>query len=383
MKKEKKVSPLTIIGRGIKQAARWVARMFGYKADTKFGRILWYVFATCACVLVLYVAIEIVWGYVTMVQWNREARLQQRPEYCHSYWNSSLSDDIIYHDEYDDGYIYNKELGTRTVTGISWIRKSEDGDNLVCFKKGEQRGYFDLYTGEAVIPAKYEKAWIFSEGLACVMLDGKLGFIDHSGNMVIDNVFDWTPYIGAYCFHQGLCSMKGDDGKIGLIDKKGEWVVEPECVYMERVEKGYWKVADSCWSWGLIEEPGQVVLPCEFGSLYIDYNDFVRTRTLDHVDQVYDIKGNLLNACDYMGIESIEYAIDENGDYDTQVKAAPHCLKYRTFDNHYGLMSRDGKNITLPLYSNISAISEDRYLCIGMCGSIILDDKGNECGEKQ
>ena len=88
------------------------------------------------------IAIEIVWGYVTMVQWNREARLQQRPEYCHSYWNSSLSDDIIYHDEYDDGYIYNKQLGTRTVTGISWIRKSEDGDNLVCFKKGEHRGYF-------------------------------------------------------------------------------------------------------------------------------------------------------------------------------------------------------------------------------------------------
>ena len=155
MKKEKKASPLTIIGRGIKQAARWVARMFGYKADTKFGRILWYVFATCACVLVLYVAIEIVWGYVTMVQWNREARLQQRPEYCHSYWNSSLSDDIIYHDEYDDGYIYNKQLGTRTVTGISWIRKSKDGDNLVCFKKGEHRGYFDLYTGEVVIPPQH------------------------------------------------------------------------------------------------------------------------------------------------------------------------------------------------------------------------------------
>ena len=170
--------------------------MFGYKADTKFGRILWYVFATCTCVLILYAAIECVWGYVMVAQWNREARLQQRPEYGHEYWNRELSYGIIYHEEYNDGYIYSKGIGQRTVTGISWIRESEDGDNLVCFKNGEQRGYFDLYTGESVIPAQYEKAWIFSEGLACVILDGKLGFIDHEGNMVIGNVFEYSPYIG-------------------------------------------------------------------------------------------------------------------------------------------------------------------------------------------
>lgn len=51
--KQNTSSFLATFGRGLKKAARWVARMFGYKADTKFGRILWYVFATCACVLVL------------------------------------------------------------------------------------------------------------------------------------------------------------------------------------------------------------------------------------------------------------------------------------------------------------------------------------------
>ena len=46
-KKEQKVKSSTTFGRGIKKAARWVARMFGYKAENKFARGLWYVFATC------------------------------------------------------------------------------------------------------------------------------------------------------------------------------------------------------------------------------------------------------------------------------------------------------------------------------------------------
>ena len=371
------------ICKGIKRAARWVAKMFGYKADTKFGRILWYVFATCVCLVLLYIVNETVLGYVREAQWNREARMQQRPEYCHDYWNRELSDGIIYHDEYNDGYIYSEKLGRRTVTGISWIRESQDGDNLVCFSNGERRGYFDLYTGELVIPAQYEKAWIFSEGLACVMLDGKLGFIDHEGNLVIDTIFERSYYIGNYCFHNGLCLMKGDNGRIGLIDKQGDWVVAPEYVYIDRIAKGYWKVSDSCWRYGLLDETGQVILPCEYGSLCVDYNErYIHTRTMDHVDQVFDIKGNLVNPCNYFEIASIEYPMDAYDDYGMQMKGAAHCLKYRTSDDYYGLMNKNGMIVTRPLYSSISAISIDRYLCEGPCGGVILDDKGNECREK-
>lgn len=35
----------------IRSAARWVSRMFGYKAENKFARGVWYVFATSAAVV--------------------------------------------------------------------------------------------------------------------------------------------------------------------------------------------------------------------------------------------------------------------------------------------------------------------------------------------
>ena len=47
------------IRRGIKQAARWVARMFGYKAENKFARVVWYVFATCSALVAVYVTVAL------------------------------------------------------------------------------------------------------------------------------------------------------------------------------------------------------------------------------------------------------------------------------------------------------------------------------------
>ena len=52
-RKEQKGKSSTAFGRGIKKAARWVAKMFGYKAENKFARCLWYVFATSAAVVAL------------------------------------------------------------------------------------------------------------------------------------------------------------------------------------------------------------------------------------------------------------------------------------------------------------------------------------------
>ena len=365
------------------KSARWVARMFGYKADTKFGRILWYVFATCACVFVLYAAIETVWGYVDIVQSKREARLQQQPEYCHDYWNTQLSSDIIYHDAYDAGYVYNNRIGRRTLTGISWIRESEDGDDLVCYSNGERRGYFNRTTGELAIPPKYEKAWIFSEGLACVELNGRLGFIDHGGNLVIDTVFERSPHIGNYCFHNGLCLMKGDNGRTGLIDKQGNWAVEPVYSYLDRFYEDFWKVRDTCGNEGLLDKNGQVLLPCDYSSIEIHYTaKSIYATTLDHMDQVFDFEGNMLNSCDFEAIEQIRYVMneyDESGPWDLP---DPMCLRYRTSDRYYGLMDKKGNIITPPLYYYIEAIAPDRFFCKGPYGAVVLDDKGNEVGEK-
>ena len=58
-------------------------------------------------------------------------------------------------------------------------------------KKNGKYGYC-ARNGDLAIPAQYENASIFSEGLAAVRIKGKDGFIDPTGKVVIEPRFGAT-----------------------------------------------------------------------------------------------------------------------------------------------------------------------------------------------
>lgn len=386
--KSKSNSVFASIGRGIKKAARWVAKMFGYKAENKFARGLWYVFATSATIVTLYLTVGLITILVDDISWeiesHKEDRIENAPTYLHEGWNQYVSPYVVYHNCHPC-YIYNTQLGRRTATDIQWICKSPYGDSLACFASAvnNRRGYFNCFTGEVVIPAQYKKAWVFSEGVACVLDDCELHFIDHDGQPAIDKSFPYTPRIDAYCFHNGLCQMLGDNNRIGLIDKQGNWAVNPEYYEVAYNENGFWLVQDREWNYGLLNANGQVLLPIEHNSISISKEDScIFVSRLDHIHQVLDFDGNVINPCNYNAIEKMEYATDEYDEDGNPKPATAQCLRYVTADWNYGLMDKDGNIITLPIYSDITAIGPDRYHCTGPNGSVILDSKGNECGEK-
>ena len=63
--------------------------------------------------------------------------------------------------------------------------KEDYNDNeLLSVPMGEKWGYINL-KGEVVIPPQYDEAYLFSDGIACVMIDGKYGFINKIGETVI------------------------------------------------------------------------------------------------------------------------------------------------------------------------------------------------------
>ncbi len=64
----------------------------------------------------------------------------------------------------------------------------------------------------------------FSEGLAPVLKEGKWGYIDHSGTIIIPPKFQ-EPC--AAQFSEGLAAVR-DGRKIGYINRKGEWHIEPQ-----------------------------------------------------------------------------------------------------------------------------------------------------------
>ena len=375
---------------GVKKAARWVARMFGYKAENKYARAVWYVFATAAALVTLYVAVAATILIVESISDNCSSRKYRRmvnsPTYLHDYNNTYVSPYVVYHDGWPS-YLYNTVEGRRTVMDITKVCKSSDGDSLTFYAtndmKGCKRGYFNRFTGEVVIPAQYDKAWVFSEGLACVLEKGTLHFIDHKGQSVMGKVFPYTINIDDYCFHNGLCQMLGDNERVGLINKQGNWVVEPQFNRMQYDTTGFWLVRDEESNYGLLDSQGKMLLPIEYEDITVNHCDnCIYVVRLDHLSQVLDLDGNIVNPCNYSEVEVLKYGTDEYDEYGDQKYVSSNCLSYRTEEWYYGLMDRNGNMLTPPIYSEITAIGPDRFHGDGPNGSVILDSKGKECGEK-
>ena len=157
-----------------------------------------------------------------------------------------------------------------------FINEFNTGDSLVVFRTFDRlRGYLNVNTGEIVIPAQYNRAWNFSEGLAGVLKDGIVSFIKEDGELAFDKTFP-IYYDDDFCdiafqFHHGLCVMKTMDDKWGLINTQGEWVVEPIYTTISAPRKGYRIVSDGKF-YGLISEKGQVVLPLEYDFIRLSSN---------------------------------------------------------------------------------------------------------------
>ena len=142
-----------------------------------------------------------------------------------------LNDDLVAY-RTGDGKVSIKNAATGIVTikdiKIDWTQRSRN-DSLAVFCSEGKRGYYNMYTGEIAVPAQYRRAWIFSEGLAAVQRNGNIGFIDHQGKVVID--FNY-PYHGnpltEFVFDDGHCVVANAEGKCGVIDKTGKWLIQPE-----------------------------------------------------------------------------------------------------------------------------------------------------------
>ncbi len=89
----------------------------------------------------------------------------------------------------------------------------------------QQCGYLapdDVSGPNFVIPPVFQNAGKFQDGLAPVMLNGKWGYIDTSGQFRVQPQFD-----GAGAFDQGLAIFK-QDNLAGVINASGRVVLEPQ-----------------------------------------------------------------------------------------------------------------------------------------------------------
>ena len=372
--------------------AEWFTVILGMRDESKYGKVIRRVVGGCFAIIMLLLAGTALNSCINHLYYRY---LADNYDDSSSYSGQYLSRNVTYYSqEYlTNGYVETRD-GKKTVKNIHWIAKPLGNDSLVCYSNGDRRGYFNLLTGELAVKPQYKHAWVFSDGLASVDDNGWIKFIDAKGNVAIDLKIPYVSGADGYVFHNGHCVLHSNRrDKFGMIDKHGQWVMKAEYDRIQPVDS-FW-IASRGGKQCVLSGNLSVVLPFIDADLWVSDNG-ISAEMADHTLRKYDLQGNLVDDFLISGVENMVYESGElrylkthDGDEEgnmtgetedinpSPVHKTARCKRYEAASGWYGLMSPDGKVLTRPCYSEISAIGYDLYLCkIGSMNGEVLNGKG-------
>jgi hypothetical protein len=215
----------------------------------------------------------------------------------------------------------------------------EGGDKNIY--KDNRYGYIDR-EGNVIIEPKYAIAREFSEGLA--MTD--LGYIDVNSEVIIEG----THFYGS--FSEGL-ALAGGDGKLGYVDKNGDFVIEPQWLRAFPFSEGLarvWTANTPEGKTGFIDKTGEYAIPPE--------------------------------------MQAFEYDIREQGGFHDG-RALVMILEYferGRFDTWFGYIDKSGEIVIEPKYTLARDFSQgmapvlidDRWGYIDVDGNVVIDPRFDE-----
>jgi hypothetical protein len=151
----------------------------------------------------------------------------------------------------NDPRVNSKEVGERE--GIKYFQVMQDG----------KTGFRDL-DGNIVIEPIYDMAEMFSEGYSSVRVGEKHGFIDETGKYVLP--LQSYEFLGS--LHNGLADFRLND-KVGFINVKGEVIIKPQFAWAGEFSEGFcavstdWRSKDTR-KYGYIDTSGKLVIDFQF-----------------------------------------------------------------------------------------------------------------------
>ena len=151
--------------------------------------------------------------------------------------------------------------------------------NMVCIQSTENNLYGLMYRdGNIIIEPQYDSPLEFTEDLAAVIHNGKLGYINTGGELVIDCFYEWGGP-----FSEGLAAV-GIGEQFWFIDIKGEVISGPYeftnmdtfsvtvaymaysegyTAYFEKNEEGTAAFGGGGY-WGYLDKGGNVAIPAQY-----------------------------------------------------------------------------------------------------------------------
>ena len=174
---------------------------------------------------------------------------------------------------------------------VSYNNRTENNKTITLFEiiQNGKYGFIDS-KGKIVIKTEFDFITDFSENLAAFKMGGKWGFIDKKGNYVVNPQFDEV-----LDFHHGLAAVSVGGkpsqigralvgGKWGFIDKKGKYIANPQFDKVHYFRDGWAAVCVGGkpntigvpvgGKWGFIDKKGNYIVNPQFDEVDASYKEF-------------------------------------------------------------------------------------------------------------
>ncbi len=149
------------------------------------------------------------------------------------------------------------DFNGQTVIDFTYDGMKPPKDGIVGVRQGNAWGYLSLGSREFIFTPQAEDVWRFGDDRGPVRIDGKWGFIDKSGKLVIQAEYD-----DVWDFNEGLAPVKL--GEVwGYIDASGKQVIEPKYQTADVFSGGLAPV-QTVDLWGYIDTTGKMVIPPQY-----------------------------------------------------------------------------------------------------------------------
>ncbi|MCM1102435.1 MAG: WG repeat-containing protein [Clostridium sp.] len=273
-------------------------------------------------------------------------------------------------------------------TRSGWGETVMYSEGYYCIYDNDSARYgFIRENGEKITSFIYEQATPFSEGLACVMSEGKWGYIGTDGETKLSFVYD-----AAAPFSEGLAYFcMGDE--YGFMDHDGQVVIQADCDSVSSFKEGYaYFSLDGLY--GYMDQTGRIVAE----PVYDDADYFENGVALVRKGSKYGLVGEggtEILAPEYDGIERIageetyfcaerdglKYLFDATGAQclsgeweDITLREGLFCVKQ---DGKWGLWDLEGNRIREPQYEWLDPIPDSELVIAKYNGSYgIVDQAG-------
>jgi hypothetical protein len=182
----------------------------------------------------------------------------------------------------DGKYGYMDRTG-KIVVAPQFSRGWDFHDGMARVDSAEGHGIIDV-AGKTTFLRQFSWIGDFSEGLAQVTVwDGstKAGYIDATGALIIPTTWAFYGYPMSDLmmptwwrrdrnsdFSEGLAAVRAADGKLGYIDITGKIVIPTQFLYARPFSEGLAAVANDQFQFGYIDAHGKVVIPLMYQNVY-------------------------------------------------------------------------------------------------------------------